>query len=395
MNARKSNAGFKPSFSMERLEDRQMMAGDVAASVINGSLYINEAYNQAGGSNAVQVSQLSNGMIRVKGLQNQDGGLTLVDGQSYRDFHVSNNLIMNLGAGNDTVLVGRDAPVNKFGDIYINASSPNAGDPLDRDSINIERVTTRGAVEIIAGAGTDYVNVHNSTVGDGIGSYDDLRINTGDGAYAFVNVGNVATRGMLDIRTGNGIDAVDVSKSNIGDGVGIDNLNIYTGAGADSVRMNRWDLGANQVRGHLNVYTYNNDAELDADVVEMTSVTSYMNINVLTGGGADSVKMLGSFAGADILLSGGAGSDHFEITEVRSQDDFFASMGDGDDRLDMQYVGGDQLVLNGGAGFDSLNRWNNAPANDVVFSNWEKINGVNQLYFTGLHLSMNKSALSR
>lgn len=389
MNLRNNKLTRQPSLAMERLEDRQMMAGDVTAFISGGNLHIAEAVGQYSGANAVQVSQLSNGIIRVKGLQNQAGGTTLVDGYSYRDFNVSGNLIMNLNGGSDTVLIGRDAPVTRFNDILVNAQSPTAGDP-DTDSINIERVTTRGAIHINTGIGTDYVNLYNVTVGDGVGSLDDLRINTGDGAYANINIDNVNTKGMLDICTGNGIDTVNFYGSKVGDGLGIDNLNVSTGAGADTVNFNTYGYGLTQVTGHVNIYTYAS-TEADTDKVDMRSVYANLNINVLMGAGDDNLYMLGSFAGADILLSGDQGNDTFRLTEVRSQDDFFAYMGDGDDTLNLEYVGADQMILDGGAGSDSVNRWNNAYVRDLALQNWETINGVKQVYFTRIGSQLNKS----
>jgi hypothetical protein len=388
MNSRKNNLIRKPSLSMEQLEDRQMMAGDVTAFLSSGNLYISEAAGQYGGANAVQVSQLSNGIIRVKGLQNQAGGTTLVDGYSYRDFNVSGNLIMNLNGGSDTVLIGRDAPVTRFNDIIVNAQSPISGDP-DTDSINIERVTTRGAIQVNTGTGTDYVNLYNTTVGDGVGAYDDLKINTGDGAYAFVNINNVTTKGLLDVRTGNGVDSINFHGSRIGDGVGIDNLNVSTGAGADTITFNAYGYGLTQITGHVNIYAYNS-TEADADKLDMRSVYANQNINVLMGAGDDNVYMLGSWAGADIFLSGDKGKDTFRLTEVRSQDDFFAYMGEDDDTLHMEYVGADQMILDGGAGNDSVNRWNNAYVRDLALQNWETINGVKQVYFTGMGSQLNK-----
>jgi hypothetical protein len=42
----KSSKSLPSRFRMEMLETRQMMAGDVAASVVNGNLYISEALGQ-------------------------------------------------------------------------------------------------------------------------------------------------------------------------------------------------------------------------------------------------------------------------------------------------------------------------------------------------------------
>jgi hypothetical protein len=393
MSTRNNNLVRKPSFSMERLEERQMMAGDVTAYMANGNLYVNEAAGQAGAANAVQVSQLSNGFIRVKGLVNQDGGTTLVDGQAFRDFTIPANsastghLVMYLGGGKDSVTIGQDSIVNKFNTISINTAAPNGSNVNDFDRITLDKVYTRGGSNIYTGGDIDYVNVTNSTIGTSYaGSFS---VNTGD-ALDSVKLFNVKTRDLTDIRTGAGNDNIDVSSSNIGDGVGTDNLNITTGAGGDTILFNATQLGSTYVTGHVNVYAFDNSAEIDDDKVDMRSVYTNANINILMGAGNDNVYMLGCFAGADILLSGDKGNDTFRLTEVRSQDDFFAFMGDDADVLNMEYVGADEMILDGGAGSDSVQRWNNAYVRDLALQNWETINGVRQIYFTGIGSQFNK-----
>jgi hypothetical protein len=54
-------------FQMERLEDRQMMAGDVAASVKNGTLSIEEAPNSIGGAQHFEIVQLATNKVRLVG----------------------------------------------------------------------------------------------------------------------------------------------------------------------------------------------------------------------------------------------------------------------------------------------------------------------------------------
>jgi hypothetical protein len=71
-------------FRMEQLETRQMMAGDVAAVVTAGNLYLSEG-GQLSGDNGVLISQLENGLIRVQGTDaNQAGGAkSLINGKAY------------------------------------------------------------------------------------------------------------------------------------------------------------------------------------------------------------------------------------------------------------------------------------------------------------------------
>jgi hypothetical protein len=52
----------------ETLEDRRMKAGDIAASVQSGNLYITEAAGQAGLDNGILISEVSAGVVRVQGI---------------------------------------------------------------------------------------------------------------------------------------------------------------------------------------------------------------------------------------------------------------------------------------------------------------------------------------
>src|SRR6476620_3269472 len=90
--------------SFEQMEAREMMAGDVAASVSNGNLYLNEAAKQIGRDNAVLVSQIAPGKIRVTGLATADGTVSKIGGKTYKDFSGVSSLFVNFGAGNDKIV---------------------------------------------------------------------------------------------------------------------------------------------------------------------------------------------------------------------------------------------------------------------------------------------------
>lgn len=114
-------------FRMEMLENRQMMAGDVAAAVVNGNLYISEALGQTGLDNGVRVYQVSPGIVRVMGAENNgDGSTSLVNGQQFQDFAVSGDLNVNLGAGHDRLHLGFDggASAPNFNNVSINMAAP-------------------------------------------------------------------------------------------------------------------------------------------------------------------------------------------------------------------------------------------------------------------------------
>jgi hypothetical protein len=311
----------KNRLHVEQLETRQMMAGDVLAFMSSGNLNVVEAVGEYGQGQAVQISQLSNGQIRVKGLSSQDGGTSLINGAAYKDFTVPGNLIVNLAGGRDTVLLGRSSPTT-FNNVMV-----NTGDGLD--AIYVEGVTTRQNLTINSGASPDYINVFDTKVGDGYG---------------------------------------------------IDNLSIDSGAGADTINV----LGISrpvEVTGNLSIYTFNSTSELDADRVVMQTAFARDNLQAFTGSGDDYLEVVNGYAGNDVLFSTDAGNDKMKLQEVRAVDDFWAMLGDGNDTLDATYLRADVLSLNGGAGYDSLSKSVNGPVNQLVQTNWEVINGVRQWNF--------------
>src|SRR5688572_26646175 len=79
---RKSLPSTSRFHSFEPLESRQMMAGNLTANLTSGTLFINEANFNFGRDQAVQVSQLLTGHVRITGLQAQDGGTTLINGKT-------------------------------------------------------------------------------------------------------------------------------------------------------------------------------------------------------------------------------------------------------------------------------------------------------------------------
>ena len=300
---------------MEQLEDRQLMAGNVLAFMSSGNLHVVEAAGQIGRGQAVQVAQLSNGNIRVQGLSSQDGGTSLINGGTFRDFTVPGNLNVNLGAGRDNVVLGRSAP-STFNNVYINTGVAAATAIDDRDFVNVERVTTRGHLTVDTGASSDYVSVFNNRVGDTSG---------------------------------------------------IDNLTLRTGTAADYINVNNVN-----VNGNLSVSTYNTDSESDADHVHLEMAFARSNLQVFTGGGDDYLTVVNGFAGNDAFFTTGAGNDTVRLTEVQAVDDFMTYLEAGDDTLDMQYLRADVLTLDGGVGTDRLTKSVEGEVNQLLESNWER-----------------------
>jgi hypothetical protein len=313
--------------SLDRLESRELMAGDITAFVGSNTLYLGEVVAQSGQPNAVQITQLANGAIRVAGQVNSGGTLTHVKGAAYQDFFLPNgSVVVSFGAGNDRVRVTNA----KFNIVNIDLSYPNTNDV---DTIDINGLTTTGAVQL---------------------------------------------------RSGGGVDNVFVQNAKIGDGTGFEDLNINSGAGADFVRVGSLTNGFVEVRGNLILNTFTSLAETDADIVDVYQTTVYKSVFLDTGAGNDRLDVVSVVAGDDIVTVLGDGNDKATMREVRAVDQFFVAMGTGNDTLDMTYLRANYLSVDGGPGFDSLSKSIDGPTGSSSFTGWEVINGRRIWNLSGL-----------
>ena len=304
--ASKSSKTLPPRFRMEMLENRQMMAGDVAASVVNGNLYISEAIGQSGLDNGVRVFQVSPGVVRVMGAENNgDGSTSRVNGQQFQDFMITGDLNVSLGAGHDRLHLGFDG----------GASAPNF------NNVNINMA----APELVIAQKTQVAKGGLGGVG-GVFNYPDDDQVFGWGFNA---------RGAVNVNTGVGNDWVFIANSNIGDGLGVDKLTINTGAGNDTA-----SIKGTTILGNLLVQTYANVAEAGNDFVWMDSTldanfntrATYItgNTEVYTGEGDDGFWLgdstdpyfygLGFMSLGSVHVSMAGGADSVDISAAKFGD---------------------------------------------------------------------------
>lgn len=387
MSARNRQPSLRPGFSIERLEDRRLMAGDVRAQLINGTVFLTET-GGTGGGQAVQVSQMHDGRIRVEGGAAADGftkingGNAAVFGQPLGALAPRLNLHVNLGGGNDRVVV-RDA---KLKDVTILAGDSFGQGANDDDFVLVNNVKTSGAVNISTGAGSDSVSVLGTTVGDPTGA-DDLTVRAGiagvPGATDLdaVQIQGTAVFGSTRVETGAGADVVSIQNSFFGDAT-TDPMWIDAGAGADTVELGTTRslgvvAGPVVARGDLSVFGDSfSDPEAAAgdDVVRMQDVSSpeFITVNLLNGN--DVLEMTNIHA-KFVNLHGEKGNDTFRLTEVYALDTVFAKMGDGDDTLDMVAVRAHRVETDGGAGaLDKLTTYDMANI-PLTRTGFEFVNG--------------------
>ncbi len=286
---------FRRILRPEQLEQRQLFAGDIFATVSNGTLNLVEANGSFGLPQAVEISRpatdITGSVIRVKGLVNAAGTTTLINGLPFRDFYVATkNVNVNLGGGNDTVVV-KNAPINNL----------NVETGAGRDSVIFDRSKTTGVVTVRTGADNDFVNLFESQIGN-----DSL-----------------------------------------------DNLNVYMDTGAD-IFYSKSVNSLSTVSGNLNLYMSQNDLDRDVDTVTLEKATIRGGLNIRTGAGDDTVTVNRVIVGNDVFLNTGADADKAKFTEVQAIDDFWAYMGSGNDTLELDDVWADRLEVYGESGLDTL-----------------------------------------
>jgi hypothetical protein len=185
-NARSRN------LSLESLEKRQVMAGNVFVMHFNNALQI---YGDTQ-DNQIRITESAPGVVQVAG----ENGTTINSSRSniltFRN--PSDNLNISMGSGNDQVFLGKSTgTTSRFSNVVVNTgagrdgvyvnntvtygsafSSFNLGDASenDRDFINVERCNFQ-AVAIGTGGGDDLVYASSNTMTKAIistGSGNDL-----------------------------------------------------------------------------------------------------------------------------------------------------------------------------------------------------------------------------
>jgi hypothetical protein len=311
----------------EPLERREMMAGDVAAFVSNGDLYLNEAAGHVGGDTGVLVSQMSNGTIRVTGNWAPDGTRSLVNGQTFQDFTVTGSLFVNFGAGQDIVAFDSGAAKPTFNEVHIDVGAATATGNSDNDAVMIWGAVTRGSMHIDTGAGDDWVFITDAAIGDPTHPAD------------------------LVIRTGAGVDGVDVES-----------------------------LGS-VVYGTVDIQTYASLKETDMDRVHVADTTMTGDLLIRTGGGDDDIWLNIANAYDDIEIDAGAGHDDAKLEYVTALDDLMARMGDGFDELELNNVSAVDASFLGESGHDDIRKSGKNTFGSTVETSWEWVNGHIKLDF--------------
>jgi hypothetical protein len=403
--------------SVEVLEARAMLAGNITAATSAGNLII----HGDSADNGVLISQGGPGEFVVTGYALGGAG-TSINGQSSAAVltGITGDIRIDLGKGNDALAIGQSATdLAGFSDLIDLQLDPGTDSGSDPD---VAVLAVPKNLSIVGGGGADTVVVIAAVGGSAkidTGNQDDsvgfgnltgrpqlavggnLSIVTGKGG-SYVDVENVVAVGLLNMQGGEGSDVVAAVNSKFADAkiatgggndaVGLVDLDLNselvvdTGAGNDDLTVaffsagqgkgpTSWTRGA----GRLTIRTGDG-----ADVVDITdfavdqarvdtgsgddgdiffpvliaNATISGSLTVNTGAGNDFVAVLGASLG-QLSVDTGAGNDGtpdqpVQISDVHVAGGMNVTTGQGNDVALLAFVSADHLAVDMGSGDNQL-----------------------------------------
>ncbi|MDA1232022.1 MAG: peptidylprolyl isomerase [Planctomycetota bacterium] len=262
--------------SIQALEDRALLAGNVVASLNGGHLSV------TGDASANQLEvTVSNNQVVLRGMTDTTiNGSTSVFVIADNTDTAPGNITIQTGAGNDTVIFSRNVKV--AGHVFLDGGTEN-------DSLSVTGATFRQSVSIYGRTGNDTISVQNATV-DGI-----LRVK-GNAGDDLISLTNVTTNSGLRVIGGAGADGVSLNNVTTNSWT-----EIKTGAGDDNITIRDSDIN-----GFLRVKTRQGSDILDMDGNTVNGVTA---INM--GRATDFVRLrnTNTFNGAFRVQAGDGNAD--------------------------------------------------------------------------------------
>lgn len=314
---------------VEALEDRTLLAGNVLATLSNGTLTL------TGDAAANQVElKVASGNVVVEGTLGTtiNGGtavFTVVTGGT----RISGDVIATLGAGADSLLVNG---------ILIGAGvSIDAGD--GDDSVQL-RGTAASAGALSSLRVTDDLTVRgglgNDTISFDTGVvFDNVELAGDDGNDTLALFG-ISSGDSIELEGGAGNDTISIRTSSADDDLRIDG-----GEGADQVRIE-----GGFVKDFLAI-----DTGAGTDNVILRTTGARRDASIQTGDGDDTLNLISSVFGDGFRADTGAGNDMVVTDRMFVDRDARIETGDGADRIVVQASGlSSSLFLQTGSGNDII-----------------------------------------
>jgi len=258
---------------LESMESRQLMAGNIFASVSGGDLFL----TGDSASNGVEIRQLAAGQYQLIGTTQGGAQTTIWLNGVAANSHVVNGVTddfeISLNGGNDY--------------LYTNATGLPAGAKLQvpddmnvrggdgNDAMYIYSTQVRDDLYVDQGSGDDYLSMYNSWVYGAASSDNDMSV-FGSTGNDVASIYNSYVRDDLFMSMSLGNDAVYLGNSTI-----VDDASIYTSDGDDRVSLYNTYIGDNLVTdtGAGKDSTYLNSVRADEIYSYMGSGSGdYLNV---------------------------------------------------------------------------------------------------------------------
>jgi hypothetical protein len=318
MTSRKTNSSRKLSF--QTLENRQLMAGNVAASVQNHNLVLTGDQQD----NNIQVAQVGQSDYLITGLNG-----TKVNGHSSQTFHsVTGDVNANFKDGNDTLTFGTGTAGESTGAAVILPRNLTVNMGNGTNQFALYATSVRGKFSLTGGNGSDSAvfaesNIGISSVNSG---KNDATINLGGGSNTLTMNYTQVERDLNILDQASNGDNLALNGGNVGR-----YLYAETGNGADKVQLDEMEIGS--------LFSLKTNGGNDTVILGGYDNTNTSNTRTPQGIFADHVFVdLG--AGDDFLQFGGAYREAYLATGgVHSQQAEYHG-GTGQNTIDMCVDGG-------------------------------------------------------
>jgi len=293
--------------TFQTLESRQLMAGNVAVSVLNGDLKItgDTKDNDVAIFQTMQQGQVVPGSYYVSGLNG-----TTINGASGGAYFtgVNRDFLMNLTqGGNDHLAMGTNGgfdPATTNANFIVPRNLSVSLDTVGNNNLELNGIWVKNNATITAGAGDNTMDIR-ATVG------------------VKSKIQSLLPHGNLTIQAGGGDNELQLHNGSV-----LNNVNIK--------------LGMGQV-GH--------------DSVGIVAMNVGKDLNIQSGGGGSDLNLIsvqGVHVGHDLNITGGIKGDLVFIGNTTVADRLFASLGHGDDFLSLQGVTAAITAVTGGVDSDKL-----------------------------------------
>ena len=340
----RTNSGRPSSRSLglgfEALERRDVMAGNVMATVDGGDLVI----KGDGSSNGVKIMPVDASTYEVVGFVH-GGGDTLINGKLSEKFKgVTDDISVNLLAGHDDLQLHGHGPAAQLAapdSIFINMDAGN-------DSVFLNFVKAGGNIEVNSGAGVDNLTAVGTTVGNNML----VRESTTPyfaGNTDFVNIyGGSRIGNQLNVKFNQGHDAFKTS------GTTARSLWIEGGGGNDATTIENTTATA--------FIRIDPGMGSDTTTIQNSWVGDYLSVTESSGvrsaNDRDGVGISNTSVKNYVNVEGNQGRESVTIDRVTA-DRLYASLGAGDDWMNIKFTMLRAWSIDGGAGYDTLYRHGN------------------------------------